>query len=315
MKSYPGGFRLNEEITLRKIEIFLSFMETGNLGKTSEIMNMSAVSVHRALHSLEEGLGCPLFSHRGRLLRPLETAKLFQSHCEEIIDHLNRAVELTKIAGGVGSPLVKLGTLYSLTIRTLPHLINASKLRRPGIEFDLTMGSNEVLLSKLDRNELDLIVIALDEQTELPSHFEILPLFSDELFLATPAWMKIPTQDAISLSAFKNERFVTLAPGFATYEDFKQLFKKAGIEPKHITEVNDIFSALSLVNAGVGVSILPGRMSAVYPDTVKFIPLQPPYCRSQFITMVFKRSRQHEPNILALVAEGRMLARSINQRK
>ena len=176
------------------------------------------------------------------------------------------------------------------------------------------MGSNEKLLSKLDRNELDLIVIALDEQSDLPSHFEILPLFVDELFLATPAWMKIHTQEAVPLSAFENERFITLAPGFATYEDFRQLFKKADISPKHITEVKDIFSALSLVNAGVGVSILPGRMSAVYPDTVNFIPLQPPCRRSQSITMVFKRSRQHEPNILALVAEGRMFARSLRNK-
>ena len=313
-KDYFEGFRLNEEITLRKIEIFLSFMETGNLGRTAEALDMSSVSIHRALHSFEDGLGCPLFSHRGRLLRPLETTKLFQSHCQEVIDHLTHAVELTKIAGGVGSPLVKVGTLYSLTIRTLPYLINASKLRRPGIEFELTMGSNEKLLSKLDRNELDLIVIALDEQSDLPSHFEILPLFVDELFLATPAWMKIHTQEAVPLSAFENERFITLAPGFATYEDFRQLFKKADISPKHITEVKDIFSALSLVNAGVGVSILPGRMSAVYPDTVNFIPLQPPCRRSQSITMVFKRSRQHEPNILALVAEGRMFARSLRNK-
>ena len=98
------------------------------------------------------------------------------------------------------------------------------------------------------------------------------------------------------------------------HEDFRQLFKKADISPKHITEVKDIFSALSLVNAGVGVSILPGRMSAVYPDTVNFIPLQPPCRRSQSITMVFKRSRQHEPNILALVAEGRMFARSLRNK-
>ena len=51
-KDYFEGFRLNEEITLRKIEIFLSFMETGNLGKTAEALNMRAGSIHRALHSL-----------------------------------------------------------------------------------------------------------------------------------------------------------------------------------------------------------------------------------------------------------------------
>ncbi len=312
-KNYFEGFRLNEEITLRKLEIFLTFMETGNMGRAAEALSMSPVSIHRALHSLEEGLGCPLFSHRGRLLYPLETAKIFHAHCLEIVDDLCQAVELTKIAGGVGSPLVKLGTLYSLTIRTLPHLINASKLRRPGIEFELTMGSNEMLLSRLDRNELDLIVVALDEHTQLPTQFEALPLFSDQLFLATPVWMKIQAQEAVDLSNLKNERFITLAPGFATYEDFRQVFKKADIQPKHITEVNDIFSALSLVNAGVGVSILPGRMASVYPETVRFIPLQGSMRRIQHITMVFKRSRQREPNILALVAEGRMFARGLKR--
>ena len=59
-KNYFEGFRLNEEITLRKLEIFLTFMETGNMGRAAEALSMSPVSIHRALHSLEEGLGCPL---------------------------------------------------------------------------------------------------------------------------------------------------------------------------------------------------------------------------------------------------------------
>jgi LysR family malonate utilization transcriptional regulator len=37
-----------QDITLRKLEIFLGYMETMNISKTAEIMNISPVSVHRA---------------------------------------------------------------------------------------------------------------------------------------------------------------------------------------------------------------------------------------------------------------------------
>ena len=50
---------LNNDITLRKLEIFLSYMESMNISKTAELMNISSVSVHRALHSLEDNLRCP----------------------------------------------------------------------------------------------------------------------------------------------------------------------------------------------------------------------------------------------------------------
>ena len=41
-----------QDITLRKLEIFLGYMDTMNISKTAEIMHISPVSVHRALHSL-----------------------------------------------------------------------------------------------------------------------------------------------------------------------------------------------------------------------------------------------------------------------
>ncbi len=50
-----------QDITLRKLEIFLGYMDTMNISKTAEIMHISPVSVHRALHSLEDNLRCDLF--------------------------------------------------------------------------------------------------------------------------------------------------------------------------------------------------------------------------------------------------------------
>lgn len=51
-----------QDITLRKLEIFLGYMDTMNISKTAEIMHISPVSVHRALHSLRI-IYAAIFSH------------------------------------------------------------------------------------------------------------------------------------------------------------------------------------------------------------------------------------------------------------
>ena len=65
---------IDEELTLKKIQIFLAFMRCGNLSKAAVEMQISNVSVHKALHSLENALRCPLFKNEGRNLIPLKSA-------------------------------------------------------------------------------------------------------------------------------------------------------------------------------------------------------------------------------------------------
>ena len=315
MPNNRESFKLiDSEITLRKLEIFSVFMENQNLARTAEVLGMSSVSIHRALHSLEEGLQCPLFSHKGRLLKPLSPANVLYMGSKEVLNSLERTIEETRQAAGVGNQRLRLGTLYSLTVRTVPRLIMGTKLRRPKIEFDLFMGSNEYLLNELDQNRLDVIAIAIDELNALPPHMEVLPLFEDSLYLAAPKdFVHIPAKE-IDLSLVKDKNFISLGKGFATSSDFKVVFEKVGAEPPVVAEVNDIFSVLNMVNAGVGMAILPGRVCSLYPSTVQFFPLSPRFQRKQNIGLVFKRSREHEPNILALVAEGRIFSREMLQR-
>ena len=46
----------DDRLSLRKLEVFLAFLRTENIAKTAEDLGTAAVSVHRALHTLEETL-------------------------------------------------------------------------------------------------------------------------------------------------------------------------------------------------------------------------------------------------------------------
>ena len=158
---------INQEITFRKLSVFMMFMAKGNIARTAEAMKLSSVSVHRALHTLEEGVGCPLFVHKGRNLLPLQAAWTLLEYCQDVISLMNRGLEATRKVAGVGQGRLRIGTLYSLTLETVPRIIMGMKLRRPELELDLTMGSNQMLLDMLEDDALDAILIATNEGSSI----------------------------------------------------------------------------------------------------------------------------------------------------
>lgn len=301
------------DITFRKLSIFMTFMDKGNIARAAEALDISGVSVHRALHTLEENVGCPLFAHKGRSLLALPAAWTLLEYCQEIVQLMDRGLEETRKTAGVGQGRLRVGTLYSLTLETVPRLIMGMKLRRPDLEMDLTMGSNETLLHMLEEGSLDAILISISESDIDRNTLEVLPLFHDDIFLAAPASASLDTSALADLRDYKDQKFISLAEGFATYAGFQDAFHIAGFEPEIVTRVNDIFSMLSLVQAGVGFTLMPGRMKKVYEGSVQMLKLAQPYQMQQLIAVVFARNREHDPSLRALAAEGRMYARSLEE--
>jgi len=300
--------QIDEELTLKKLEIFLAFMRSGNLARAASELQTSNVSVHRAVHSLENALRCPLFKHEGRNLIPLESAYVLEEKAQKLIQDAQDMVRLTREAAGFGAERFKLGSLYSLTVKTVPQLIMGLKLRRSELNIDLILGSNVDLLYKLKNMELDAILIALDDGISDPD-CEQLALFSDDIFLAAPNDSPFADYSEVDLADLRDDTFITLTQGYATFRDGERVFQQAGFEPKVAMQVKDIFTLLSMVSSGVGYALLPGRVAAVYENRMKLIALQAKYRLQQHIGVVFLKARERDPNLLALLAECRMYSR------
>ena len=298
--------QIDEELTLKKLEVFLAFMRSGNLSKAAAELNTSNVSVHRAIHSLESALRCPLFKHEGRNLIPLESAYVLEEKAQKLVQDVLETVRQTREAAGFSAERFKLGALYSLTVKTVPQLIMGLKLRRSELNIDLILGSNVDLFYKLKNMELDAILVSLNESVGHDPDCAQLPLFADDIFLAAPADSPFAQQAEVDLSDLRDATFITLAQGFATHQDGNRVFQQAGFEPKVAMQVNDIFTPLSMVNSGVGYALLPGRVGMVYESRVKLVPLQARYHLQQHIGVVFLKAKERDPNLLALLAECRM---------
>ena len=91
--------RISEEITFRKLEVFLAYMKAGNLARAAELLDVSTVSVHRALHSLQEGVRCQLFRHEGRNLTPTDAAEVLADYARDVLKLMTDGVQATREAG------------------------------------------------------------------------------------------------------------------------------------------------------------------------------------------------------------------------
>jgi LysR family malonate utilization transcriptional regulator len=295
---------IDEEITLKKLEVFLAFMRLQSLSRVSEELGQSTVSVHRALHSLEEGLHCPLFRREGRCLAPLPAAFVFAKHAQRALEETGEGIRKARETAGVAAGRIKIGSLYSLTLRCIPQLLMGLKLRRPELQIELTLGSNQELLRSLGEGRLDAVVIGLQAPIDDPQLLAV-PLFEDEVFLAAPQGSPYAGRAAIDLRALSGEKFITLGGGFVTSDSFDHAFRQAGFAPQTVMRVGDIFSLINLVGGGIGYSLLPGRVAG-FSSRVDLIPLDARYGSRQAITLLLPRSRERDPDLLALAAECRM---------
>jgi len=248
------------------------------------MLDISAVSVHRALHSLEEGMRCQLFSLQGRNLIPNEAAQVLADVSREVVKLMADGIAATRSAAGYSADHLKIGSLYSLTTGVIPDILIGIKLRKQELETDLVLGSNADLLHKLKGNAIDAALMAVpDPDPEIES----IALFEDEVFFAAPANSPYARMKEVDLRECANEKFVCLKDGFVTFTGFQEAFRIAGFTPSIVTRVGDIFSLMNLVGAGIGYTLLPGRVRNAFGDKVQLIPLKGEYPIRQTIGLNF----------------------------
>jgi LysR family malonate utilization transcriptional regulator len=170
------SFDITSDLTFRKLSIFMTFMEKGNIARTAETLGLSGCQRARARCLSTRGVTyCPSGG--------LDIAGVLPG------SHANHGARSGRSAQDGGYRPESFARRHALFAHAgnRPPLIMGMKLRRPDLEMDLTMGSNETLLHKLEEGSLDAILISISESELDSANLEMLPLFHDEIFLAAPA--------------------------------------------------------------------------------------------------------------------------------
>ncbi|WP_206957234.1 LysR substrate-binding domain-containing protein [Trinickia acidisoli] len=139
------------------LRTLLASQQLGGLHRAAERVGRSQSAVSQQMRKLEGQVGQSLFRRQGKGLALTETGELVLSYARRILD-LNDEVVLA-IQGAAVAGAVRFGLPGDFAETWLPAALGHFKRTHPGVHVEIAVEKNGVLLERLDRDELDLVLV------------------------------------------------------------------------------------------------------------------------------------------------------------
>lgn len=232
-------------------------------------LGISQPSLSSAIHNLETELGgVKLFEKVGRNVRLTNEGRFYKEKVDAALEELQLAT-MTLRDSKLGAPIViRMGVISGALDGVVAEKITEYLRENSRVRFQLTESTAENLMDLMRQEKLDMAIL---DSTDRDRSLHFRKLCQRGLYAALPE--DHPLAGRTSLEPQELER----EPQIAFHYDLERSFKEwAGgtlSEERVLCTVNTAQTALDLVAAGVGISILPG--ASMQPRVgVRYVPLK-----------------------------------------
>lgn len=300
-------------ITLRQLEAFVAVADTRNFTRAAQRLHTAQSAISLLVKELEADLGVRLLDRTTRHVELTAPGREFRSYAEKLIADLDHAVRHThELVERKRGRIAVAAPPYLATI-LLPRVIAEFQEEFPGVQIVLIDARTDQIIAQILAGEADIGVGTFREDADGISRTL---LARDDLMAFSPAkhpfaalrrpvWTDLADYPAIMLTRESGIR--------ALVEDG---FRSASLPIKPVYEVAQITTALALVEAGLGVSVLPTyalascrnrRITArVINDpamsrdveVISCLGRTPPPATSEFVRRLHQHARQLVPRKL-----------------
>jgi LysR family transcriptional regulator, hydrogen peroxide-inducible genes activator len=256
---------------LHQLRYFCAIADTGSFSRAARQTFVSQPALSQQIAKLEDELGTRLFNRLGRSVTLTEIGKSFLPRVRAVLRDLesarNDVVEKkTSITG-----LVSVGVIPTIAPYFLPSILATFSRKWPLVHITVVEEITALLLDKLRAGSIDVAVVALPVPVR-SQEFESFPLMTEKLFAALPKGHELASRREVSLGELQGEPFLLLRDGHCFRETAVEACKRARLIPQIVFESGQFSSILSMVSAGLGVSIVPAMALEKRPGC-RYVPL------------------------------------------
>ncbi len=268
---------------LRHLRYFTAVVQWKGYREASRRLHVAQSAISRTISDLEEELGLKLFSRTKRVAQLTPEGEVFYAEAVRTLAQAELAINTAKRAakGEIGK--LSIGFLGSATYAFLPELVRTFKAQRPGINLTLLELSPLQQEAALEQGLID-IGFTRTLTAEQSKIFSSRHLYDDPMMAVLPASRQVKTK-RVRISDLAKESFVLFhregAPPL--FDTIIGMCNDAGFSPRVENEPNMMQTVLSLVQAEVGVSIVPACVRNLRSDAVRFYRLQPDEVRVELV--------------------------------
>ncbi|AYZ63869.1 LysR family transcriptional regulator [Burkholderia multivorans] len=289
---------------LRQLRYFIAVAEEMNITRAAERLHMTQPPLSRQLQAIEDEIGLPLFERGARPLKLTEAGRVFYAQAKRLVDQADELGPLTRRLAQMSERIV-IGFVPSTLYGALPDVIRAFRETRPDVELSLIEMFTLEQLGALKGGRIDVGFGRLrfdDDQLVREA------LIEEKLIAALPAGHPLADPDRpLALADVANETLIvypsTPRPSFADQQ--LSALRDGGLAPAGVHEVRELQTALGLVAAEVGVSLVPESVEGVRVKGVVYRRLPEPVATSPII--MSRRVHDESPATAAFCAIARAM--------
>ena len=245
------GEELPMDMNILKYMAFIKTVEYGSFTKAGELLNYSQSGISRMINDLEKEWNITLLERNRSGVKLTSDGSRLLPYAQSLCDEYQKLQMQVDDLHGVQSGIIRIGTFSTVATHWLPNIIKAFQKDYPGIDYELLLGDYTEIEEWIAEGRVDCGFLRLPTNPD----FEIIYLEQDKLLAILPENHPLTKYDKVPIADLCNEPFMLLEKGAKA--EVSEVFERNGLTPRvHFTTWDD-YAVMSMVESGLGISILP----------------------------------------------------------
>ncbi|MBF9149781.1 LysR substrate-binding domain-containing protein [Novosphingobium jiangmenense] len=259
---------------LRQLRYFNALAETLNFHRAAERLHISQPPLTVAIRKLEEDLGVALFERDPRGVR-LTTAGLAAiAPAREALAAAEKVREAVRQGAAGLRGRLSVGFIGSAIGDLLPRIVPPFRKAYPEVELALEELNSVEIVRAIAARRLDIGLVRLPVMDSAPVAIDVIE--EDELVAVLPASDVLARRKTLDLGALADRAFIIYSPVSVLHATIRLACHRAGFAPRVAQEAVQVQTILSLVEAGLGVALVPARSARFAGAGVRIVTLAEP---------------------------------------
>src|ERR1700744_306859 len=249
----------NEEgrMEFRHIHSVLAVAEPLHFGRSARLLNLSQPALSLQLQALEDEMGIQLLSRNRQGTVLTEAGQAFREDAAVALEKLEFAKRKAQWASAGKLGHIRIGFVSTAGFEIIPNLMRRFRKSYPDVEFSIRNILTGAQLEMIGDGLLDVGFLRLPIENR--KEIEVTTVHREPFVAILPSWHSLSAKKEIRLRELKGNPCVMYAreyaPGF--HDLLTGILSDAGVVPKVVQTAGEMPTLISLVDAGVGVSIVP----------------------------------------------------------
>ncbi|MYM84925.1 LysR family transcriptional regulator [Duganella sp. FT50W] len=262
-------------ISLKQFKYFIEIVDAGGYSRAAEKLYIAQSALSRQIKELEDELQTPLLTRDARQFELTPAGQLFYERGKRILEEIDDTLVQARQVGKGAQGMLRLQ--HSSSVILTPRISNAladALHQHPGVTLDVSMLPSENQTLEIEEGRVDIGLLRLPTLRRHP-HIQVREIGSERLMVAVARSSPLAARDNVELAELSEAPFISIPHkdrGGLSYL-VANLCLAQGFFPKPARALSRKSSQLNLIEAGLGIAIVPECMRLTAPAGVHFVPL------------------------------------------